>query len=116
MKNVFTDISEIAHLWANQSQHSASNRGNFFFEGDTIYSYGHHFPIARHITNEDGKKFILFTQSSYSNTTSKHIQVVSQAVIGQDVVYVPSLRMNFEENIKAFTNRLEVYFDKLKRA
>jgi hypothetical protein len=35
----------VAHLWAHQSQDSARNGGNFYFEGDTLYSYGAHFPL-----------------------------------------------------------------------
>ena len=33
--------SMVAHLWANESQESA-NGSNFYFEGQSIYSYGHH--------------------------------------------------------------------------
>ena len=42
----------VAHLWANKSQDSArESGGRFYFVGDTIYSYGSHFPIARHVEN-----------------------------------------------------------------
>ena len=40
---------EVAHAWANQT-HEAMRGCNVFFEGDTIFSYGHHFPIARIVT------------------------------------------------------------------
>jgi len=35
----------VAHLWAHKSQEYArvSGTGNFYFNGDTIYSYGSHF-------------------------------------------------------------------------
>ena len=37
----------VAHLWAHKSQDFARNPGhNFYFHGDTIYSYGSHFPVA----------------------------------------------------------------------
>ncbi len=58
---------QVAHLWANQSKQSAKG-SNFYFEGNTIYSYGRHFPIAK-IMNEN---LIFFTTRKYSNTTSKH--------------------------------------------
>jgi hypothetical protein len=75
-KQVFR-TGEIAHLWANRKQESARNPSkNFYFEGDTIYSYGSHFPIARHIND----KVIFFTTRSYSNTTSKHINHVKYAI------------------------------------
>lgn len=65
--------NEVAHLWANQSR--AEGKGShFYFEGDTIYSYGSHFPIARHY-----KGVVLFTTKSYSRTTAKHKGCVRQA-------------------------------------
>ena len=66
MKKVFTDISHIAHLWANQLQDEARNSGsgNFYFDGDVIYSYGSHFPIAKHVVNAKGEKAVLFTTDS----------------------------------------------------
>lgn len=64
---------QIAHLWANKSRESARG-SHFFFEGDTIYSYGTHFPIARHY-----KGAVLFTSNGYSVTTSKHKGYVAGA-------------------------------------
>ena len=47
----------VAHLWAHKSQDFARNPGhNFYFHGDTIYSYGSHFPVARHVENKRGKR------------------------------------------------------------
>ncbi len=59
--------NELAHLWANKSRESA-RASNFYFQGDTIFSYGSHFPIARHF-----KGAVLFTSKSYSVSTAKHI-------------------------------------------
>lgn len=67
------DNKQIAHLWANKSRESAKG-SNFYFEGDTIYSYGSHFPIARHY-----KGVILFTSKDYSVSTSKHKSYVRSA-------------------------------------
>jgi hypothetical protein len=93
-KQVF-DTGEIPHLWAHKVQATARNaRGNLYFDGDTIYSYGSHFPIACHISNKRGKHAILFTTRSYSVTTSGHISAVRSA-IPKDVpvfhVYNPAL-------------------------
>lgn len=80
MKHIF-QTSEIAHKWAHQTQSDARNSaGNFFFHGDTIYSYGSHFPIARHVQNAQGGKAILFTHRGYSLTTSRHIHLVRSAI------------------------------------
>lgn len=64
---------QIAHLWANKSRESA-NGSHFYFEGDTIFSYGSHFPIARHY-----KGVVLFTSRSYSNSTARHISIARSA-------------------------------------
>ena len=40
------DAPMVAHLWAHQSQDSARNGRNFYFEGKDIYSYGSHFRCA----------------------------------------------------------------------
>lgn len=70
----------IAHLWAHQTQSEARNPGrNFYFRGDTIYSYGTHFPIARHVKHR-GKLAILLTSRTYSVTTAGHINLVRQAI------------------------------------
>lgn len=64
---------QVAHLWANKSRQQASG-SHFFFDGDTIYSYGAHFPIARHY-----KGNVLFTAKDYSVTTQRHKSYVRQA-------------------------------------
>ena len=68
----------VAHLWAHRAQDSARNRSNFFFEGDTIYSYGSHFPIARHVKTRRGRA-VLFTTRDYSHTTAGHKCIVEGA-------------------------------------
>ena len=80
MKTVVSS-SEVAHLWAHKTQAYARNsgRGSVFFEGDTIYSYGHHFPIARHVTIK-GQPAVLFTTRHYSVTTSGHCSMVRSAI------------------------------------
>ena len=64
-------VDMVAHLWAHKAQESARNGGNFYFDGDTIYSYGSHFPIARHVETRRGRA-VLFTTRDYSVTTSGH--------------------------------------------
>lgn len=74
------DTDEIPHLWAHKTQAAARNSaGNLFFSGETIYSYGRHFPIARHAVIK-GRPVILFTTSGYSVTTAKHIGMVRAAL------------------------------------
>lgn len=68
-----TDNKELAHLWANQSRASA-NGSHFFFSGDTIFSYGSHFPVARHY-----KGAVLFTSKRYSSSTARHKSITRSA-------------------------------------
>lgn len=91
-KHVF-DTGEVPHLWAHRTQDDARNRqGNLYFTGDTIYSYGSHFPIACHVTNDAGKRAVLFTTATYSVTTSGHCSAVRSAIpSGTPVFRVPSV-------------------------
>jgi hypothetical protein len=73
--------SEVPHLWAHRSRSEAkTSNGTLYFSGDTIYSYGSHFPIARHVTQADGTPAVLFTTRSYSVTTSAHTSRVRHAI------------------------------------
>lgn len=71
---------DVAHVWAHQLQDSARNKtGNLYFNCSTIYSYGSHFPIAKHVEYK-GKKCILFTTRDYSSTTRGHKYEVARAI------------------------------------
>lgn len=80
-----THIS-ICHEWAHQSGRNNQARGYaMFYEGDTIYSHGYHFPIARLYTaryedNATPQDVVLFTHRGYSSSTSKHICYVNRAL------------------------------------
>jgi len=76
MRHVFSDNSTIAELWATQAQHHARNkRHTFYFTGNTIYSYGEHFPIAI-IEERFGRNFVIYNSRSYSRTTNRHQSAV----------------------------------------
>lgn len=111
------EVDMVAHLWAHRTQSTARNGGrdNFYFRGDTIYSYGEHFPIARHVTGTRGRAGVLFTTRTYSNTTNKHIWAVRGALRGLDLptfnVEYPGVTEhghNLEDYAKRFTAALEL--------
>lgn len=83
MKTVYAN-HEIPHLWAHAAQTAGRIRnagGNLFAEGDTIYSYGYHFPIARRVEMPAGGGVVfLFTTHYYSVTTAKHVSAAHGAV------------------------------------
>lgn len=88
---------DTAHRWAHQiGTFSKVPGGRLYFNGDTIYSYGSHFPIARHVTlgkGENRRSAILFTTRDHSNTTSRHKHEVRRAIpSGVTVFYVDNVR------------------------
>lgn len=83
---------QVAHLWAHQAQSEARNStGSMFFEGNTIYSHGGHFPMARHVDD-----VVLITTKSYSVTTSCHQSVVARACSHLPCFRVPNVKARTE--------------------
>jgi len=79
----------VAHAFA----HRQSGKGsNMFTDGTTIYSYGHHFPIATFIDDDT----VLFTSRSYSVSTAKHMSYTWSALCGNNynIFVVPSISCN----------------------
>lgn len=66
--------AKVAEEFAEGKKKGSSNR--MFIEGDTIYSYGHHFPIAKKV----GAKQAEFNDDKYSQTTSTHQRLVKSAL------------------------------------
>ena len=76
MKRVYSNSSEVMHLFANQIQPSATNQTrNAFFNDNALYSYGYHYKLAEHLKGGA----ILINDMGYSVTTSKHIGQIGQA-------------------------------------
>jgi hypothetical protein len=123
MRHVYPN-HEIPHLWAHQTQDEARNStGSFYFEGPTIYSYGSHFPIARHVTNERGDRAVLFTTAHHSVTTAGHCSAVASAISADVPVFrVPHLRNswgdlpNHADNVESYVRRISELLGKAKRA
>lgn len=109
MKKVFSNSSDVIHLFAQRSQAEA-NCSNVFFEGDRIWSYGRHYLLAEFIKNNSGDEAIWINDSGYSVTTAKHISEVTYAT--------RQYRQFFElsTNPQKVINHLEVLADKLSRA
>lgn len=79
MKKVFSSNSQLAHVWANQLQ-SEGRASSMFFEGPVIYSYGHHYEIARFVEAPNGQKVCFVNANGYSNSTAKHTAHVWAAI------------------------------------
>jgi len=109
----------VCHAWASQSQESMSNTGgSLYFEDNTIYSYGAHFPIATHVNND----VVLFTIHTYSVTTGAHMSKVRQAITHKTVFYVdhaiPDMtgEYNHAANLKSYGSRFKEILNKASRA
>lgn len=62
---------------------------NFFYENGCIYSYGHHFCIAKALREiYPGKFLALITRSGHSRSTGGHISYVQQAISHWDQISV----------------------------
>jgi hypothetical protein len=115
---------EVPRLWYHKTQDEARNAGrNLYFENETIYSYGGHFPIARHVTNSGRKSAVLFTTRTYSVTTAKHLGLVRRAIPESAVVFnVPSVlgawgsEQNHTANLSHFVTESKNALDKAGRA
>src|ERR1700679_3803476 len=104
MKRVFNSNDQVCHVWAQQKQ-SEGRAGSIFFSGDTIYSYGTHYPMAM-IHTYRGKKFALINSEKSSVTTQHHKYKVRNSLYGLMPVFecsdikMPSLAI--KEMDKAF--------------
>jgi hypothetical protein len=107
MKNVLS-TSELCHKWANQQQDSGrTSTGTMFFNRSTIYSYGDHFAIAKHVRNEQGQTAILFTERDYSNTTAKHKSSVYMSCKNDNLIYCANPIGSHETNFKHWEQTAE---------
>lgn len=116
--------SEIAHLWAHQTQPNARNpQGNFYFRGRTIYSYRDSYPIAQ-IVPVGEKSCVLFRSGpAYSPTTGQHFYAVERAVPSSIPLFkVPFFsgesmsKRDHMENVKFFLASAQEEMDKVKRS
>lgn len=99
--------SMIAHLWANEKKESA-NGSNFFFEGESIYSYGYHFEAGRIVRNKRGEKAYLLNNEYYSTSTSAHQGCIYSAIPTGSKVFSVGYNMSNDGSMAFITSRLEL--------
>lgn len=105
----------VCHAWAHQTDDNPRGKnGNIYADGETIYSYGYHFPIATRLA---GGLFLL-TTASYSVTTSQHISAVSRAIpYGAKVFQVADVKpRNYSDHAANFVDYRERYQKALETA
>lgn len=73
MRTVFSNNSEVAHVWAQRTHFNGrTQNGNLFFNGGKIYSYGLHYLLGEFISNENNDVAVIINTDYYSSTTAKH--------------------------------------------
>jgi len=114
MKRVVSH-EKVIELWYNQTQDNArTSNGCFYFEKDTIYSFGSHFPIAKHVEFK-GKKAVLFTKAKWGSRTSKHISWISNIIGFNDYVLdcYDLDSNNHKTRLKSYLNDVEAILEDL---
>lgn len=119
-KTRFGNSGECAHAWAARVQEYGRSANTNFSRG-TFYSYGDHFPVARHVKRRGGAStFVLFTTRSYSSTTSGHKRDAEGAIRGRTVYHVDDVtadtRGEHLANFRAMEKAANDYAAKAKRA
>lgn len=92
---------DCAHQWAHQTRENG-RAGSLYFRGDTIYSYGNHFPIARHF-----KGCVLMTIRTYSVSTSRHVRYTRQACSHLTTFHVARPTDEPKEILKDYADRIQ---------
>src|SRR5262245_47315041 len=100
----------VCHLWANQSQEEARNGSrSLYFERETIYSYGSHFPVACIITHKRAQRAVLLNPAAYSVTTSCHQGMARSASRHLPQFTVPHFvgsKVGHADNVRYYRNRI----------
>lgn len=104
----------VAHLWANEKKESARG-GNFFFEGESIYSYGYHFEVGRIVRNKRGEKAYLLNNEYYSTSTSAHQRYIYGAIPTGSKVFSVGYNMSNTGNMAFVTSQLESIKDAIEK-
>lgn len=101
MKTVFTN-SQIVHVFNAQSQNYGRSCNMFFYD-NRIYSYGYHYLLGEFIDNNT----ILINNKGYSNTTSKHIALITNATRDKKQYFTEQVdTKRVYENIYNWINKL----------
>ena len=103
---------DIAHEFAYGATEGHTGNWNLFIEGDCIYSYGHHFCIAKRV----GKGSVLLTTRTYSISTAKHIRYVWNATGHMDHIYCYDPDASHAENQRRFLEEIKDLLPHLAKA
>lgn len=83
MKTVYGSNEDVVKAYINKKV-DYGRSGNIFFEGDVLYSYGKHFPMA--VRKED---FYVVNADKYSATTGKHQGILFSLIPNSERLEIP---------------------------
>ena len=118
MKHSFSNYDECAQAFVYQeSDYGKASGGRMFFEGDTLYSYGLHYAIARRVD----ENLILFNSNGSSVTTEKQKRITKAHIPGNiKVIEVDdpeaTTKHRHRENFDKMLERAERIKAKFKKA
>ena len=116
MRKKFRNNSEVAHIFAQQSQQEGET-ANVFFKGNKLYSYGYHYTTA-HIISENK---VIINNIGYSNSTAKHINQACSALSHYTITYLSDIQLmenyfkvyNFMQKIPTARKNKQQYKDEV---
>ena len=83
-----------AHQWANKGRKESYRGSNvFYWDFESIYSYGTHFLLAKRVEFE-GKEYIFLNENKYSKTTSGHQYDLKYATNHLETFSIPFIKNN----------------------
>lgn len=78
---------EVARRWASEARKPYGKGSSMFYDKDTIYSWGYHWPIAKKVTLGDtGRNVVLFHAVSHTPSTNKHTGIVRNTLYRECLV------------------------------
>lgn len=114
MKKTFESYSKLIKAWLSRHYESGKTRSTMsgfthenvtrmFFEGDSLYSYGYHYEMARMVK---GGEVILINNYNYSKTTCKQMAKLQRELNGFRVYHVSDIGWNIR-CINDYKRRIE---------
>ncbi len=107
--------AEVAHRWA-QRRGDSGKGSNFYYNGDTIYSYGPHFAVARHMDSPKGVHFVVRSVATRSISTTRHRNLVARALPSDIPRIFAEPTGNVREWVQELQRRCADLYEKFKRA
>lgn len=101
--------SEVARRFADWHWSGAAR--HLYISGNSIYSYGHHFCVARRFGD-----VMLFTMRTWGPTTARHKRDVLNALRGCKVIDVPDPDKGTEWNMAQYDEKIDALRGRIARA